>query len=101
MRQFFERSVIVTLLMTSCLHAEEVRTPLYTVIDSTRVDKSTANGFRTWRAAACDRCHGANQEGSVGPLLVDSLKYLSKQDFIETVTRGRLDKGMPSFSENA
>lgn len=101
MRRFFQRSVIVTLLMTSYVHAEEVRTPLYTVIDGTRVDKSTATGFRTWRAAACDRCHGANQEGSVGPSLIDSLKHLSKQDFIETVTRGRLDKGMPSFSENA
>jgi mono/diheme cytochrome c family protein len=100
MQWFFKHSLIIALLMTSCLHAEEVRTSLYTVIDGTRVDKSTAAGFRIWRAAACDRCHGANQEGSVGPSLIDSLKHLSKQEFIDTVTRGRLDKGMPSFSEN-
>lgn len=100
MKRFLQASTALIVLVTSCLHAEEVRNPLYTVIDGTRVDKSTAAGFRTWRAAACDRCHGANQEGSVGPSLIDSLKHLSKQEFVDTVTRGRLDKGMPSFSEN-
>ena len=44
-------------------------------------------GFRTWRAAACDRCHGANQEGLVGPSLVNSLKTLTKEEFVKTVTR--------------
>jgi mono/diheme cytochrome c family protein len=57
-------------------------------------------GFRTWRAAACDRCHGANQEGLVGPSLVNSLKTLSKDEFVKTVTEGRLPKGMPSFGES-
>ena len=74
--------------------------PLYKVVDGTKVDHDTMQGFRTWRAAACDRCHGANQEGMVGPSLVDSLKVLTKDDFIKTVTGGRLDKGMPSFGEN-
>ena len=54
-------------------------------------------GFRTWRAAACDRCHGANQEGLVGPSLVNSLKTLTKEEFVKTVTNGRLEKGMQSF----
>jgi mono/diheme cytochrome c family protein len=54
-------------------------------------------GFRTWRQAACDRCHGANQEGMVGRSLVNSLKTLSKDDFIKTVRDGRLEKGMQSF----
>ncbi len=58
------------------------------------------NGFRAWRAAACDRCHGANQEGLVGPSLVNSLKTLSKDDFIKTVRDGRLDKGMVSFGNS-
>src|SRR5512140_474981 len=39
---------------------------LYTVVDGYKVDPATMNGFRAWRAAACDRCHGANQEGLVG-----------------------------------
>lgn len=55
------------------------------------------NGFRAWRAGACDRCHGANQQGLVGPSLLESLKTMSKEEFAETVTEGRLDKGMPSF----
>jgi len=72
----------------------------YTVVDGFKVDAATMKGFRTWRAAACDRCHGANQEGLVGPSLVDSLKTLSKAEFVATVTNGRLDKGMQSFGSS-
>ena len=70
---------------------------LYKVVDGYKVDPETMKGFRTWRAAACDRCHGANQEGLVGPSLVNSLKTLSKEEFIVTVRDGRLQKGMQSF----
>jgi mono/diheme cytochrome c family protein len=73
---------------------------LYKVVDGYKVDPETMKGFRTWRQAACDRCHGANQEGLVGPSLVDSLKALSKDDFIKTVRDGRLDKGMQSFGNS-
>jgi mono/diheme cytochrome c family protein len=72
----------------------------YQVVDGYKVDELTMTGFRTWRAAACDRCHGANQEGLVGPSLIESLKTLSKEDFVKTVTEGRLDKGMPPWSGN-
>ena len=72
--------------------------PLYTVVDGYKVDPDTLTGFKTWRAAACDRCHGANQEGLVGPSLIERLKTLSKADFVKTVTEGKLDKGMPSFN---
>ena len=73
---------------------------LYKVVDGYKVDAETMKGFRAWRAAACDRCHGANQEGLVGPSLVDSLKTLSKEDFITVVTNGRLEKGMQSFGNS-
>ncbi|MEO5695931.1 MAG: cytochrome c [Burkholderiaceae bacterium] len=73
---------------------------LYTVVDGYKVDAETMKGFRAWRAAACDRCHGANQEGLVGPSLVNSLKTLSKADFVKTVTEGRLEKGMQSFGNS-
>jgi len=73
---------------------------LYQVVGGDHVDAQTFKGFQTWRAAACDRCHGANQQGLVGPSLIDSLKTLSKDDFVKTVTQGRLEKGMPSFAEN-
>ena len=72
----------------------------YKVVDGYKVDEVTLTGFRTWRAAACDRCHGANQEGLVGPSLVQSLKTLSKDDFVKTLKEGRLEKGMPSWAEN-
>jgi mono/diheme cytochrome c family protein len=70
------------------------------VVDGYKVDANTMEGFRTWRAAACDRCHGANQEGLVGPSLVNSLKVLTYDEFKTTVTDGRLEKGMVSFKEN-
>lgn len=73
---------------------------LYKVVDGNHVDPQTLKGFQTWRAAACDRCHGPNQEGLVGPSLVSSLKTLTKAEFVTTVTNGRLEKGMPSFSTN-
>ena len=73
---------------------------LYTVVDGYKVDANTMNGFRAWRSGACDRCHGANQEGLVGPSLRESLKTLSKEDFVKTVRDGRLEKGMVSFSSS-
>ena len=72
----------------------------YKVVDGYKVDAFTLTGFRTWRAAACDRCHGANQEGLVGPSLVNSLKTLTKEEFVKTVTNGRLERGMVSFATN-
>jgi cytochrome c553 len=74
--------------------------PLYTVVDGYKVDHKTMEGFRAWRAAACDRCHGANQQGLVGPSLIESMKTISKEEFVKAVRDGRLDKGMMSFSNS-
>jgi mono/diheme cytochrome c family protein len=73
----------------------------YTVVDGYKVDPNTLQGFKTWRAAACDRCHGANQEGLVGPSLINSLKTLSKDEFVQTVAKGRPNTQMVAFSGNA
>lgn len=70
---------------------------LYTVVDKNKVDPNTLIGWKTWRAQACERCHGANQEGLVGPALVDSLKVLTKDEFMTTLKNGRIEKGMPNF----
>jgi mono/diheme cytochrome c family protein len=70
----------------------------YTVKDGTQVDAKTLDGWKTWRALACERCHGAAQEGMVGPSLLDSLKNLSKEDFHAAVMNGRVEKGMPPFN---
>jgi mono/diheme cytochrome c family protein len=74
--------------------------PPYKVVDGNKVDAFTMKGFRAWRAGACDRCHGPNQEGLVGPSLINGLKTLSEADFMKTVHDGRLDKGMPSFADS-
>jgi len=70
----------------------------YQVQDGTKVDAKTLMGWKTWRALACERCHGAAQEGMVGPSLVERLKTLSKEDFHNVMINGRPDKGMPPFS---
>jgi mono/diheme cytochrome c family protein len=69
----------------------------YKVVDGNKVDEKTLLGWRTWRAAACERCHGPNQEGMVGPSLVQALKTLTKEEFAGIVLKGRPDKGMPNF----
>jgi mono/diheme cytochrome c family protein len=75
---------------------------IYTVQgDGTKVDAQTLSGWKTWRALACERCHGAEQEGMVGPSLVDSLKKLSKEDFHTVIMNGRIEKGMPPFNGSA
>jgi mono/diheme cytochrome c family protein len=92
----FRKSLIGLLLLAGAATVS-AQSPLYKVVDGYKVDEDTMKGFRTWRAAACDRCHGANQEGLVGPSLVTSLKTLTKEEFVKTVRDGRLDKGMQSF----
>ncbi len=71
---------------------------VYTVKNGNQVDEDTLNGWRTWRALACERCHGAAQEGMVGPSLVESLKKLSKEEFHTVMMNGRIEKGMPPFN---
>jgi len=69
----------------------------YTVAEGNKVDKTTLEGWRTWRALACERCHGAKQEGLVGPSLIESLSRLSRDEFKQTLLKGRPEKGMPNF----
>lgn len=104
--RFINTLALAALALAVPLHAADAKPadngkPLYTVVDGNKVDPDTLKGFRAWRAAACDRCHGANQEGMVGPSLIESLKRLTKEEFVTTVTEGRLDKGMQSFKNDA
>lgn len=71
---------------------------LYMVENGTQVDEQTLNGWKTWRALACERCHGAAQEGMVGPSLLESIKRLSKDEFHTIMMTGRIEKGMPPFN---
>jgi mono/diheme cytochrome c family protein len=78
--------------------AADAAPPPYKVTDGYKVDPDTFKGFQTWRAAACERCHGPNQEGLIGPSLVNSLKVLSKDDFVKTVRDGRPGTPMAGFA---
>lgn len=97
-------SAVVTAAFAQDEHApppgwehKSASTPLYTVKNGNQVDSKTLMGWKTWRAMACERCHGASQEGLVGPALVNSLKVLTKEQFHTTITNGRVEKGMPNF----
>jgi methanol metabolism-related c-type cytochrome len=76
----------------------------YTINDG-KVDFNTYNGYRRYEAY-CLRCHGPDGAGSsYAPALVDSLKTLSYEDFIEVVVYGRKNVSasqqsvMPAFGE--
>lgn len=69
----------------------------YKVAEGNKVDANTMAGWRLWRQMACERCHGPNQEGAVGPSLIEALKKLNKEEFQTVVMKGRIDKGMPNF----
>ena len=84
--------------MLSVRASDADETALYTVKDGNKVDAKTLQGWKTWRALACERCHGAEQEGLVGPPLVESMKALSKEDFHKVMMNGRPEKGMPPFN---
>lgn len=90
--------VLALALSSASLADAAAQKDLYQVQDGTKVDPRTLMGWKTWRALACERCHGAQQEGLVGPSLVESLKTLSKEDFHTLMMNGRPEKGMPNFN---
>ena len=92
-------SIAVAVIMLISVAAARADQPpgVFTVKDGNKVDDKTLEGWKTWRAMACERCHGPEQEGLVGPALVNSLKVLSKDDFHTTISNGRPEKGMPNF----
>ncbi|KIG10227.1 c-type cytochrome [Caballeronia concitans] len=94
----------ITLVASSGLLAQtdsgQMKPVAYKVVDGNKVDNDTLQGWRTWRALACERCHGARQEGMVGPSLIDAFKTLDKTEFHRTVFGGRVEKGMPDFSSS-
>ena len=92
--QFAAGAAFVLLALNAAVAADPAP---YKVADGNKVDKVTLEGWRTWRALACERCHGARQEGMVGPSLLESLRRLSKEEFKQSILKGRPEKGMPNF----
>lgn len=90
--------VLALVLSSASLADGAAQKDLYQVQDGTKVDPKTLMGWKTWRALACERCHGAQQEGLVGPSLIESFKTMSKEDFHTLMMNGRPEKGMPNFN---
>ena len=85
-------------------YADE-KTP-YTIDEKGHVDKGTYNGYRRY-ASTCHVCHGPDGLGSTfAPALAESLKTMSYDDFVNTVSSGRQSniggvlRVMPSWAAN-
>lgn len=105
-------AMLLTLAAPLCLSAaqndglaQEEEKP-YTITEDGTVDWYTFSGFRRYHAD-CHVCHGPDGMGSsFAPALIDSLKKLNYEQFVDIVTNGRKnvstasDKVMPSFGLN-
>jgi methanol metabolism-related c-type cytochrome len=76
----------------------------YNIVDG-KVDQATYNGYRRYDNS-CLRCHGPDGAGSsYAPSMVDSLKQISYEQFVETVIYGKKNVStsqqlvMPAFGE--
>lgn len=93
---------IVGMLAPSAVSAQDEKP--YSVVDG-KVDKGTYNGYRRYHAS-CHTCHGPDGLGSsYAPNLVESLKKLDYDQFLEVVINGRQNvtgtqkNVMPAFGE--
>ena len=78
----------------------------YKIFPDGKVDFATYRGYNMY-SSICFVCHGPDAKGSsFAPRLMDSLKFLSYEDFVSTVMNGRenitstSNNAMPSFGEN-
>jgi cytochrome c553 len=58
----------------------------YKVVEGHKVDGQTLSGWHTWRALACERCHGAAQEN------IDNLYAYLKGRSDGAIQPGRLQE---------
>jgi methanol metabolism-related c-type cytochrome len=81
--------------------AEDAPKPYH--VENSIVDQGTYNGYRRY-GESCLRCHGPDGAGSsYAPSLIDSLKHLDHDQFVQIVIDGRknvttsANNVMPSF----
>ena len=100
--------IVAGTLATAVAHATAPATPEDApyVIKDGKIDRPTFRGY-LYYGDACMRCHGPDGAGSsYAPSLVDSLKVLSKDQFVETVINGKKDvntaqqRVMPALGTN-
>lgn len=92
------KAVMPTVESTTTASAAE---GLYSVVDGNKLDASSYAGFKLYRNW-CARCHGTYGQGMVGPDLAESLKFISKEQFYDTVENGKTGRigSMPSWKAN-
>jgi mono/diheme cytochrome c family protein len=73
----------------------------YTVSNGNELDAHSYAGFKLFRNW-CARCHGTYGQGLAGPNLADSLKVISKDEFMTTVENGKTGTigSMPAWKSN-
>lgn len=86
---------------TSTSTAPVATDAVYSVIDGNKLDAESYAGFKLYRNW-CARCHGTYGQGMVGPNLADSLKYIDKDQFYDTVENGKSGTigSMPAWRKN-
>jgi mono/diheme cytochrome c family protein len=60
----------------------------YTITDS-KVDDNTFQGWRLYKEVNCGLCHGDSGQGGAAPSIAQALKFISEEQFIASVTRGK------------
>src|SRR3954468_10529057 len=96
----------VLLISTGRSQAQDTEEKPYKIDPDGTVDWPTFSGFRRFNSE-CFVCHGPDGVGSsFAPALVDSLKTMTYEQFLETVTNGKTEvntavqKKMPAFGTN-
>ncbi len=98
-------AMALCLIVPAASHAAEEASKPYVIKDGV-VDWYTFSGFRRYHAE-CHVCHGPDGLGSsFAPALLDSLKTMTYEDFLEIVVNGQEKVGtaqqskMPGFGKN-
>lgn len=60
----------------------------YSVVDG-KVDAHTFKGWQIYRTGGCGTCHGGAAEGGAAPSLVERLKSIDKEQFMNSVQNGK------------
>ena len=98
--------ISVLLISTGRSQAQDAEEKPYKIQADGTVDWPTFSGFRRFNSE-CFVCHGPDGVGSTfAPALIDSLKTMTYEQFLETVTNGKTEvntavqKKMPAFGTN-
>jgi mono/diheme cytochrome c family protein len=76
---------LMLMMMSLPSHAEVG----YTVTNGNTLDINSYQGFKVYRQW-CARCHGTYGQGMRAPSLAESLAIISKEEYVKTMTSGKV-----------